>query len=333
MTNPLGRITLYLPQRPTNAELRFARALAAHMEMTVLAGRTGDSRADAAVNDVLHVLGAATTHHTENPPIATQVIHTTDSDDEVRRIVREVIDAIGSMPAHRIAVLHTGDVPYARLLHEQLTAAGIAFNGRGTRAIAERSISRGLLGILALPVDLPRAALFRALAEARQETRRLHHPALPVGTCLPGRRHRRRRRLGRPARPVHPDRKGQYRHPTGQRVPTTGPHRQCPTADRNRPGAQGFCRRAPAATRRRRGSDDLGRAERVGAAALTRHLRPGSGSGPAARRGAVRRSRDRPDPAGILGTGRLRHRRRPGAIVRPARAGTGGRTTQGRPVR
>ena len=63
-------------------------------------------------------------------------------------------------------ILHSGDVPYARLLHEQLAAAGIAFNGRGTRAIAERSLSRGLLGILALTEDLPRSALFRALAEA-----------------------------------------------------------------------------------------------------------------------------------------------------------------------
>lgn len=47
--NRWGRIVLYLPQRLTHAELRFARTLAAHAEVTVLAGLTGDQRADAAV--------------------------------------------------------------------------------------------------------------------------------------------------------------------------------------------------------------------------------------------------------------------------------------------
>ena len=157
---------LYLPQRLDRAETRFARALAVHTELSVLAGITGDSRSDAAVVELLNELGAELETGGGAPPTASRVVHASDSDDEVRRIVREVVDALGQVPAHRIAVLHSGDVPYARLLHEQLSAAGITFNGRGTRSIAERSLARGLLGFLALPGDLPRTEVFRALAEA-----------------------------------------------------------------------------------------------------------------------------------------------------------------------
>ena len=161
-----GRIVLYLPERLTRSETRFTQALVAHADVTVIAGLTGDARADAAVGLILSKLGGGTSHAASTPRTATQVIHASDSDDEVRRIVRELIDAIGSVPAHRIAVLYSGDVPYGRLVHEQLSAAGITYNGRGTKSVAERSLSRGLLGILALSDELPRVDLFRAMAEA-----------------------------------------------------------------------------------------------------------------------------------------------------------------------
>ncbi|HLS74797.1 MAG TPA: PD-(D/E)XK nuclease family protein, partial [Actinomycetaceae bacterium] len=57
--------------------------------------------------------------------------------------------------------------PYARLVHDHLTRAGITVNGPATRAVHERAIARGVLALLELPGrDFPRAATFRALAEA-----------------------------------------------------------------------------------------------------------------------------------------------------------------------
>jgi hypothetical protein len=68
-------------------------------------------------------------------------------------------------PAHRVAILHTNAAPYARLLHEQLGAAGIRVNGSGYRATDERAVGRFLLQLLALAEQgLPRAELFRALS-------------------------------------------------------------------------------------------------------------------------------------------------------------------------
>ena len=70
-------------------------------------------------------------------------------------------------PAHRIAVLYSASTPYARLLHEHLAAAKIEVNGPGTRPVHERALARTLLEVLALvDHDLPRADLFRALANA-----------------------------------------------------------------------------------------------------------------------------------------------------------------------
>ena len=58
--------------------------------------------------------------------------------------------------------------PYARLLHEHLTAAGIRHNGSGSRPTVERSIPQGIIRLLdALNRDLPRADLFEALSAAR----------------------------------------------------------------------------------------------------------------------------------------------------------------------
>ena len=70
-------------------------------------------------------------------------------------------------PAHRVAVLYAAASPYARLLHEHLAAAKITANGPGTRPVHERALARTLLEVLALvDRDLPRADLFRALANA-----------------------------------------------------------------------------------------------------------------------------------------------------------------------
>ena len=96
------------------------------------------------------------------------MLHASDSDDEVRAIVREVRALLADgVAAHRIAVLHPVAVPYARLLHDHLAASGIATNGPGVRPLRDHAIADGFLALLALdPDDLQRGAFFDWLGRA-----------------------------------------------------------------------------------------------------------------------------------------------------------------------
>jgi ATP-dependent helicase/nuclease subunit B len=167
----MGAIVLYLPQALTQAETALAAALADHADLTVLAGLTGEPRADEAVRRTLRRLGLEPTEPQPPTPRATEVFNASDADDEVRCLVRDVAETLAATPAHRVAILYGTSTPYARLLHEHLGAAGISLNGPGVRAVHERATARYLLEVLALAEpDLPRADLFRALAEAPTRT-------------------------------------------------------------------------------------------------------------------------------------------------------------------
>lgn len=173
----LGTVVLYLPQALTRAESGFVAALATVAPLRTVAGLTGHPKADAAVRRTLTRLNAAAPPPPA-PPTATRVLTASDADDEVRCVVREVVTALRTTPAHRVALLHTATAPYARLLHEHLGAAGIAVNGPGTRPVHERALARAVLELLALGAqDLPRAELFRVLAAAPVR--------LPDGTLVP----------------------------------------------------------------------------------------------------------------------------------------------------
>ena len=70
--------------------------------------------------------------------VGTHVITTSDPDDEVRAVVRGVVDAMrAGTPLERMAILYASPDPYPRLLHEHLDRAGIAHNGATVRALDE----------------------------------------------------------------------------------------------------------------------------------------------------------------------------------------------------
>ena len=166
VTADLGSCVLYLPQRLSQAEARFADALAERADVTVIVAMTGVRRADQAVQQSVARLGVDLDEQ-RAVPTATRILNASDSDDEVRCVVRDVVETLQSTPAHRVAVLYSAPAPYARLLHEHLAAAGIAVNGAGVRPADERAVARGLLEVLALAErDVPRAGLFQALAGA-----------------------------------------------------------------------------------------------------------------------------------------------------------------------
>ncbi|NEA30149.1 PD-(D/E)XK nuclease family protein [Streptomyces sp. SID13031] len=169
MVGELGALVLYLPQELTQAEAGFVSALGdAAADLTVIVGLTDVRRADRAVRRSLERIGIdLPTSISKNYPVATEVLNASDADDEVRCVVRDVVASLKRTPAHRIAILYSAATPYARLLHEHLAAAEIEVNGPGTRPVHERAIARTLLEVLALvDHDLPRADLFRALANA-----------------------------------------------------------------------------------------------------------------------------------------------------------------------
>jgi ATP-dependent helicase/nuclease subunit B len=167
----MAAIILHLPQGLTQAESTLASALADRADLTVIAGLTSHPRADEATRRTLQRLGLEPTEPQPPSPTASEVFNASDADDEVRCLVRKVAEMLTVVPAHRVAILYGTSTPYARLLHEHLGAAGISFNGQGVRAVHERATARCLLEVLSLAEpDLPRADLFRALAEAPTRT-------------------------------------------------------------------------------------------------------------------------------------------------------------------
>lgn len=116
--------------------------------------------------DALDAAVSVSTITDDGPRLADRVLHASDSDDEVRVVVREVVSALsGGEKARRLAVLYTRPDPYVRIIHAQLAAAGIGFNGRGGIPVAEMSSSRAFLGLLDLPRrGFPRAGLFEVLS-------------------------------------------------------------------------------------------------------------------------------------------------------------------------
>lgn len=147
----IGAVVLFLPQDLRRGAVALLEALRACVDVRIIAGTTGDSRADAVVVRSLHRIGVVDEPPAVVQPTARTVLHASDADDEVRNVVRGVMTALRTVAAHRIAVLYGAAHPYARLLAEHMHAAGLERNGAGVRPTIERTLARMLLDLLALP--------------------------------------------------------------------------------------------------------------------------------------------------------------------------------------
>ena len=142
--------------------------------------------------------------------------------------VRLVVDALrDGVPLERMAVLYGAPEPYARLVHEQLDAAGIPHNGAAVRTLAESVLGRGLLGLLALPDrDFQRHDVMRAARRCAGLPPRAARCRGELGAHQPARPDRARRRaLARAARAVRGASRGaswrrSARSPTATRART-----------------------------------------------------------------------------------------------------------------
>jgi ATP-dependent helicase/nuclease subunit B len=160
-----GAAILFLPGELSQAEATLISVLNGAGTLSVIAGCTGQPRLDGALATVERAVGAAAPVHAYDPSFATAVFHASDADDEIRCVVRQAVTALSTTAAHRVAILWSAQEPYARLLSEHLSAAGVRWHGAGVVPLVERSVSRGALGLLALAVDgLRRDSMFAWLS-------------------------------------------------------------------------------------------------------------------------------------------------------------------------
>lgn len=159
-------VVLYLPRPLNSPQSRLVASLDSVADVHVVLGLTGSPRAEGPVLVGVRSALADLPPRIEepDPALARRVRHASDPEAEVAATVRDVAQELRSTPGHRIAVLYSTARPYARILHEQLAAAGIAVSGPGSRPVAELAAGRLLLGALRLvDQDLPRRAVFEVL--------------------------------------------------------------------------------------------------------------------------------------------------------------------------
>lgn len=170
VVDELGTVVCHLPQRVSVPIARLLRALAERNELVVIAGLTGVAKADAEVIAGVARFGGELDLEAANisPAHGTAVCSMSDADDEVRVVVRGLVDAMREgVPLERMAVVLGNSEPYSRLLHDHLELAGITHNGVSVRTLADSVLGRSLLRLLALPDhDFRRDDVFALLAGA-----------------------------------------------------------------------------------------------------------------------------------------------------------------------
>ena len=189
----LGPVVVYLPQRISLHGAALLRSVGSRAGILVIAGLTGDARADAGVERTVRRVCAAGVGDSDHaaatpaqllavspptvPPPAvpavsaerTRIVTTSDADEEVRAGIRAVVDAArAGMPLERMAILYGAHEPYGRIVHEQLDLAGIPHNGASVVPLTARVPGRSLLGLLSLPTHgFRRDDVFAWLSSAR----------------------------------------------------------------------------------------------------------------------------------------------------------------------
>ncbi|QZT60293.1 PD-(D/E)XK nuclease family protein [Mycolicibacterium austroafricanum] len=176
----LGPVIVHLLPDLTSGESELLQVLAARNHLKVNIPLTGEADADAPVL-AAYARAGITEPETETiePPCATEILSATDPDDEVRAAVRLVTQwTHEGVRLGRIAVLYGNADPYTRLVHQQLTAAGIPVNGTPVRALGDMLLGRTLRALLALPDrDFRRQDVLGVLTNAPLLDRDEHIPS------------------------------------------------------------------------------------------------------------------------------------------------------------
>ncbi|HEX7168061.1 MAG TPA: PD-(D/E)XK nuclease family protein [Acidimicrobiales bacterium] len=172
----LGPVVVHLPRVVSGPASVLLLAIGERVDVAVVAGVTGDERADAAVEALRGQFGQdrarvragakATAREPgrelgELPAGGTaapvrvampRIRSVSDPDDEVCHAVRDALAAADrGVPLGRTAIVFGAADPYAVLVHEHLAAAGVPRNGASVRTIGDALLGRTLRGLLRLP--------------------------------------------------------------------------------------------------------------------------------------------------------------------------------------
>jgi RecB family exonuclease len=148
----VGPVVVHLLQDLSPAGGRLLGALAGRQPVLVNVGLTADPDADRHVINSHARAGIAIGSSAIEPPSATAVVSVSDPDEEGRAALRLISEWMrDGVRLGRIGLLYGTADPYARLLHEQLAAAGLPHNGAPVRDIGDMLFGRTLRRLLALP--------------------------------------------------------------------------------------------------------------------------------------------------------------------------------------
>jgi len=173
---PESSVILFAPRRLAAAERRLMDALDRAGSLRAVICMTGDEEADRDAQELLAWLESRlepVRHDVGHGEQETSLVLAPDAEEEVRLAVRRVLaffaqheSTRGKRP-ERVAIAYRSRVPYARLLDEQLTAAGLPFHVSSQRTLAESVAGHALLHLLDLRTeDYARAEVLDWLADA-----------------------------------------------------------------------------------------------------------------------------------------------------------------------
>ena len=179
---PPTHVILHSPSRLTAAEIVFLRGLHHHGRLSaVLTGSPDDASGwlqevvgevtDEVTDEVTMEPGKPAYEDIRLNEMPASEMHLTvapDAEEEVRLVVRRVLAHLDESTCRpeRIGIAYRASTPYARLLREQLKAAGVPHHVPSQRTLDQTIAGRVALGLLELQLhDFPRADVIRWLSD------------------------------------------------------------------------------------------------------------------------------------------------------------------------
>ena len=163
-------LIIYLPRRLTPVELRFCEGMVARGQLHTVVALTGEQAADRDAMAIRDALDPVPVTAAFPFPARAQTRALPDAEEEARYAVRRIfaqLERRPDTPLDRIAIAYRATVPYARLVTEQLSAAGVPYHAPRQRPLACTVPGRMLLGLLRLPgTGWSRAAVLGWLRDA-----------------------------------------------------------------------------------------------------------------------------------------------------------------------
>jgi hypothetical protein len=165
VVDEIGAVVLYLPRRLDAAHLALLAAVGQHHVLHAIVGVSGRGRADEPQRrlvEQLAVIGLVAPAHESGDPLAVNVrpvvastiVRAADPGEEARVATRRVVERVAAgVPLDRIAVVSRVQSPYTLLVHEELTAAGIAHSAPAATQLCQSITGRVLLGLLQWPAE------------------------------------------------------------------------------------------------------------------------------------------------------------------------------------